>query len=369
MATFLSNQSVLGSSPCCTHVSSKPFQTLKPTILSFPSRGFPTPLISSVKRRTSFKSSQDSPQTTNDVTEETQNDLRGTNDGEDKKSLPSLRVLVEAYKEAFFNGDENTLAKIEEGIYSIANRKNKLIKQVSILAADKADSKEKYLRLQADFDNFRKRSDKERLNTQSDAQQEVIEKLLLMVDNFERTKQQTKAATEKEKKIDVSYQEILRSHHVSVVATVGKPFNPLLHPADFGVMYWNMTTALTSEYLDARLDGWVDYAPLRIANIYVEEVQVKLGKNYTSPLVLDTFLLVGSLHKIGELHEAIAREESREFKKGIIIKESRRGFLLRDRVLRPALVKVSLGPGNIKSPVSPDKSMGQPSTAAGIDER
>nr|KYP70012.1 Protein grpE [Cajanus cajan] len=212
-------------------------------------------------------------------------------------------VLVEEYKEALFNGDENSVAHIEEGIYSIANRKNELVQRASTLLAEKAASKERYLRLQADFDNFRKRTDKERLNIQSEAQQKVVEKLLLMVDSFERTKQQTKAATEKEKKIDVSYQgiykqfvEVLRSHHVSVVATVGKPFNPLQH-------------------------------------------------------------------------EAIAREESTEFKKGIIIKESRRGFMLRDKVLRPALVKVSLGPGNKESPVSPDKSTGQPSTAAGIDER
>ncbi|TKY74329.1 GrpE protein [Spatholobus suberectus] len=303
MATFLSNQSLLGCCPCSTPFSSKPFQTLKPTILSFPSRGFPSPLISSVNRRTPFKSSQDSHPTTNDETEETQSEVRGADDHEDRKPLPSLMVLVEAYKEAFFSGDENTVAQIEEGLYSLANRKNKLIHKVSTLSADKAASKERYLRLQADIDNFRKRSDKERLNIQSDAQKEVIEKLLLMVDNFERTKQQTKAATDKEKKIDASYQgiykqfvEVMRSHHVSVVATVGKQFNPLLH-------------------------------------------------------------------------EAIAREESTEFKKGIIVKESRRGFLLRDRVLRPALVKVSLGPGNKKSPVSPDKSVEQPSTAAGIDER
>lgn len=144
-------------------------------------------------------------------------------------------VLLEAYKEAFFNGDENGVALIEEGIYSAVIRKNKLIQKVSSLSADKATSKDRYVRLQADFDNFRKRSDKERLSIQSDAQQELIEQLLLMVDSFEKTKQQTKTTTEKEKKIDVSYQgiykqfvEILRSHHVSVIATVGKPFNPLV---------------------------------------------------------------------------------------------------------------------------------------------
>ncbi|XP_047179239.1 protein GrpE-like [Vigna umbellata] len=303
MATFLSNQSLFAPCPCSTPFSSKLVQTLKPKIVYFSSRGFPRPLNSSPNRRTPLKYSQDPPPTRNDETGETRKDFRGIDDDEDKKPLPSLMVLLEAYKEAFFNGDENGVALIEEGIYSAVNRKNKLIQKVSSLSADKATSKDRYVRLQADFDNFRKRSDKERLSIQSDAQQELIEQLLLMVDSFEKTKQQTKAATEKEKKIDVSYQgiykqfvEILRSHHVSVIATVGKPFNPLHH-------------------------------------------------------------------------EAIAREESAEFKKGIIIKESRRGFLLRDRILRPAQVKVSLGPGTKKSPVAHDNSMERPSTAAGIDER
>lgn len=70
-----------------------------------------------------------------------------------------------------------------------------------------------------------------------------------------------------------------------------------------------------------------------------------------------------------QLHEAIGREESEVFKEGIIIKESRRGFVLKDKVLRPAFVKVSLGPGNKKSSVTPAKPVEQPSTAARIDER
>lgn len=104
---------------------------------------------------------------------------------------------------------------------------------MSNLKAEIASGKEKYIRLQADFDNFRKRSEKERLNIRSDAQGEVIESLLPMVDNFERAKQQIKPETEKEKKIDASYQgiykqfvEIMRSLRVTVVATVGKPFDP-----------------------------------------------------------------------------------------------------------------------------------------------
>jgi maltodextrin utilization protein YvdJ len=93
--------------------------------------------------------------------------------------------------------------------------------------------KEKYIRLQADFDNYRKRAEKERHTIRSDAQGDVIESLLPMVDNFERAKQQLKPETEKEKNIDASYQgiykqfvEIMRSLRVAAVATVGKPFDP-----------------------------------------------------------------------------------------------------------------------------------------------
>ncbi|PRQ21558.1 putative GrpE nucleotide exchange factor [Rosa chinensis] len=43
------------------------------------------------------------------------------------------------------------------------------------------------------------------------------------------------------------------------------------------------------------------------------------------------------------MHEAIAQEESQEFPEGIVIQEIRRGFLLGGRLLRPAMVKVSIG--------------------------
>jgi molecular chaperone GrpE len=43
------------------------------------------------------------------------------------------------------------------------------------------------------------------------------------------------------------------------------------------------------------------------------------------------------------------REESVEYEEGIIIQEFRKGFKLGDRLLRPAMVKVSAGPGPEKS--------------------
>ncbi|KAL5558314.1 hypothetical protein UlMin_034525 [Ulmus minor] len=215
----------------------------------------------------------------------------------------SLKTLIEIYKQAILDGDEKSVSEIEARIEVIGSNQDELVQKVSILTADIKSGKEKYIRLQADFDNFRKRTEKNRLTTRSNAQGEVIESLLAMVDNFERAKQQLKPETEKEKKIDASYQgiykqfvEIMRSLNVAVVPTVGKPFDPLVH-------------------------------------------------------------------------EAIAREESQEFKDGIIIQEFRRGFLLGDRLLRPAMVKVSSGPGIKKDPASTEQSSGKPAAAAGVDER
>ncbi|KAM5574751.1 hypothetical protein ABKV19_013942 [Rosa sericea] len=67
------------------------------------------------------------------------------------------------------------------------------------------------------------------------------------------------------------------------------------------------------------------------------------------------------------VHEAIALEESQEFPEGIVIQEIRRGFLLGGQLLRPAMVKVSIGPGSKKSPVATEKSSGSPATAASVE--
>lgn len=67
-----------------------------------------------------------------------------------------------------------------------------------------------------------------------------------------------------------------------------------------------------------------------------------------------------------QLHEAVAREESQEIKEGIVIQELRRGFLLGERLLRPARVKVSKGPGRKSSRTIDGKQ--QPAAAAGVDE-
>lgn len=145
----------------------------------------------------------------------------------------SLQTLIEVYREAFLDGDQKTVSEVEERLKIIGREKDGLSQKVSNISAEITSGKEKYIRLQADFDNFRKRSEKERHTVKNNAQKEVIESLLPMIDSFEKARQQIVPQTDKEKKIDVSYQgiykqfvETLRSWRVSAVATVGRPFDP-----------------------------------------------------------------------------------------------------------------------------------------------
>ncbi|KAL6527572.1 hypothetical protein OROGR_016662 [Orobanche gracilis] len=155
-----------------------------------------------------------------------------------KKFPCSLKSLMQVYKKAVLSRDERTLCEVEDLICMMEKEKNQLDEKISGMSTEISSGKEKYLRMQADFENYRKRSEKEKLTVRNDAKGEVIESLLPMVDSFEKAKQQLKLETENEKKIDTSYQgiykqfvEIMRSLRVSVVPTVGKPFDPSMHEA------------------------------------------------------------------------------------------------------------------------------------------
>ncbi|KAL5704231.1 hypothetical protein ACHQM5_022684 [Ranunculus cassubicifolius] len=154
------------------------------------------------------------------------------------KFSPELKTLIDAYKKAVLSGDEAVVSEIEATICVLENETNALGQKVESLIEDIASQKEKFIFVQADLENFRKKFDKDRLRLTSRTQKDVLASLLPIVDSFEGTKQQIAPETEMAKKIDTSYQgiykqfvEILRSLNVSIVQTVGKPFDPSVHEA------------------------------------------------------------------------------------------------------------------------------------------
>lgn len=98
--------------------------------------------------------------------------------------------------------------------------------------------KDQYVRLQADFENFRRRSQTEKDNLSVAAKEDVVKLFLPLIDNFDLARQQLKPATEGEEKINASYQglyrqmvDIFRKLGVEAVETVGAEFDPNLHEA------------------------------------------------------------------------------------------------------------------------------------------
>ncbi|KAJ6884148.1 protein GrpE isoform X2 [Populus alba x Populus x berolinensis] len=157
-------------------------------------------------------------------------------DAEDTSSV--VMASLRSYKEALASNDESIIAEIEAYLKSIEDEKIDNERKVASLTEELSIEKERVLRISADFDNFRKRTERERLSLVTNAQGEVVENLLSVLDNFERAKTQIKTATEGEEKINNSYQniykqfmEILVSLGVVPVETIGKPFDPMLHEA------------------------------------------------------------------------------------------------------------------------------------------
>jgi molecular chaperone GrpE len=88
-------------------------------------------------------------------------------------------------------------------------------------------------RLQADYDNYRKRALKEHLEHIKRANKDLIEKLLPVIDNFEMAieagKKLEKEDDEFLKGVEMIYEklmELLKKENVSVIDPVGEEFNP-----------------------------------------------------------------------------------------------------------------------------------------------
>ena len=100
-----------------------------------------------------------------------------------------------------------------------------------------AQKEDKYLRLAADFENYKKRMFRQSEVLVHNAEAGVLIDLLEVLDNFERAlnsagdKKDFKAFKKGVKMIFEQMKRILDDHNVSQIATVGKTFDPELHEA------------------------------------------------------------------------------------------------------------------------------------------
>lgn len=105
---------------------------------------------------------------------------------------------------------------------------------VERLEAEKAELQDRLLRAQAEFQNFRRRLDKERLELTEFAAMEAVRAILPVLDDFERALRTETSDKEYAKGIELIYQrlfETLKKLGLEPMETEGRPFDPHLHHA------------------------------------------------------------------------------------------------------------------------------------------
>ncbi len=109
-----------------------------------------------------------------------------------------------------------------------------LVAERDQLAKAKSEFQDRALRLQAEFDNFRKRTEKDRSEFAQYAGMELIRELLPVLDNFELALKVECTSKDYAKGIEMIYQRMadtLKKAGLEPIEAAGKPFDPNVHQA------------------------------------------------------------------------------------------------------------------------------------------
>ena len=154
-------------------------------------------------------------------------------------------------------------------------KKNKKTREleakIAELEASGAEKDDKYLRLCAEYDNFRRRSQKERENVYSDAYSDAINALLPVLDNLGRAVgcDDPKALAEGLALILKSFDEGLAKLGIEEIKAVGETFDPERHYAVLHIEDENYGENEVVEVLQkgyTRGDKVIRYAVVKVAN-------------------------------------------------------------------------------------------------------
>ncbi len=102
------------------------------------------------------------------------------------------------------------------------------------LKAERDELKELLLRRQAEFDNFRKRSEREKADFSQYAGMELVRELLPVLDDFERALKVEAGNADYARGVAMIYNrlaEALKKQGLEAIDTAGKTFDPHLHQA------------------------------------------------------------------------------------------------------------------------------------------
>lgn len=137
----------------------------------------------------------------------------------------NTKAPLEQTEEARDTKEANTTASVEE---------NPLEKELEKLKAEKAELNDRYIRTLAEYDNFRKRSQKEKDAVYANATSDTVSKLLPILDSFDRASNYECPDAEYKKGIDLignSIKEAFDALGIKEIPALGEQFDPRLHNA------------------------------------------------------------------------------------------------------------------------------------------
>jgi len=132
----------------------------------------------------------------------------------------------------------------------------------------------RWLRAQADFDNYRKRMQREIKDISLYAGEQLVKDLLPVIDNFERALKSVENTDDAfYKGVKLIYQQIvdiLKKHNITEIEAVGKPFDPNYHEAVMTVESEELESDTVAEVL---LKGYMYHSKV------IRPSMVKVVKN------------------------------------------------------------------------------------------
>lgn len=126
------------------------------------------------------------------------------------------------------------VAAEKEAAAAEADATAELQQKIEALEKELADEKEKYLRLDAEYYNYRTRSLKEKQGAYDNALTKAVTEVLSVIDNFERALTAECADANFKKGVEMifrQYTAILEKLGVKEIEAEGKPFDPNFHNA------------------------------------------------------------------------------------------------------------------------------------------
>ena len=131
------------------------------------------------------------------------------------------------------NKEKKETVAAEETAEKTPSREEELLLEIEKLNAEIKERDDKYLRMAAEYDNFRRRSREEKEATYENALADTVAELLPIIDNLERAANYDDGEKVKEGLAMTlkSVQAVFSSMGIESVGAVGETFDPNLHNA------------------------------------------------------------------------------------------------------------------------------------------